>query len=202
LTDPALNNGQYDIPPGKLSVVVTYLEMREPAALRLGPDVDGLTLRRVKDPDLSWYRDLFRRVGADEWLWFSRLVMGDAELGAILNDPKVHLFAAHKDGQDEGLLELDFRVDAECELAFFGTTRALMGIGAGRMMMNHAIKSAWAEPINRLHVHTCTADHPAALGFYQRSGFVTVRQQIDIEDDPRLTGLMPRNSGPHIPIFD
>ncbi len=197
-----LDVGEYDVPKGKVSVVVTYLEMTTPEPVRPVPDIQGFAIRRVTNPDVAWYRDLFRRVGAQEWLWFSRLQLDDAELAAILTDPAVHIYAAQLDGQDEGLVELDFRTGGQCELAFFGTTRALMGKGAGRTMMNHAITSAWAEPITLLHVHTCTADHPAALAFYQRSGFVPVRQTIDIEDDPRLSGLLPRDAAPQLPIFE
>jgi GNAT superfamily N-acetyltransferase len=197
-----LGVGEYEIPKGKLSVVVTYLEMTAPQPVRAAPAIKGFSMRRVTNPDVAWYRDLFRRVGALEWLWHSRLDLDDTELDAILIDPAVHVYAAQLDGQDEGIVELDFRTQGLCELAFFGTTRSLMGKGAGRAMMNHAITAAWAEPIRLLHVHTCTADHPAALAFYQRSGFVPVRQTIDIEEDPRLTGMVPRDSGPHVPIFD
>ena len=72
-------NGYYDLPPGKIASLVTYLEMTEPPAPRALPDGPGLALRRVERPKLDWYRDLFRRIGTD-WLWFGRLVMPDAEV--------------------------------------------------------------------------------------------------------------------------
>jgi GNAT superfamily N-acetyltransferase len=197
-----LGDGYHDVPPGKLATVVTHLEMTSPAALRPAPKVEGAGIRRVANPDLDWYRDLFTRVGTQEWLWLSRMELDDAALGAILNDPRVHCYAMRSQDRDEGLLELDFRQPQQCELAFFGTTRIMMGTGAGRMLMNHAIQAAWAEPIKRLHVHTCTLDHPSALAFYLRSGFDAFRQQIEIADDPRARGLMSRDAGPHVPIFE
>lgn len=197
-----LADGYHDIPLGKLAAVVTHLEMTSPAPLRPAPKVKGVEIRRVTKPGLDWYRDLFSRVGTQEWMWLSRLELDDAALGAVLNDPLVHCYAMRSQGQDEGLLELDFRQSHDCELAFFGTTRVMIGTGAGRMLMNHAIQAAWAEPIDRLHVHTCTLDHPSALAFYQRSGFVPVRQQIEIADDPRVRGLMSGDVGPHIPMFE
>jgi hypothetical protein len=75
--------------------VVTALEMREaPASLRrLVPEQDvPLQLVRWKAPDPAKYRLLFRRVGA-KWLWWSRLALDDAALGAIIHDPQVHVFA-------------------------------------------------------------------------------------------------------------
>lgn len=137
----------------------------------------------------------------EDWLWFSRLRMGDAALAAILHDPAVAVFALSVEGRDEGLLELDFREPEVCELAFFGVTTGQIGNGAGRWMMNRAVELAWARPIRRFWVHTCTLDHPGALDFYRRSGFVPCRRQIEIADDPRVLGEAPRTAAPHIPIL-
>ncbi|MDK3074039.1 GNAT family N-acetyltransferase [Sedimentitalea sp. JM2-8] len=197
-----LADGFHDVPPGKVATVVTHLEMTAQAAPRPVPEPESITLDRVATPDLDWYRDLFQRVGGQDWLWFSRLNMNDAELSAILNAPEVELYALMAGDHSAGLVELDFRDRDTCELAFFGVTPDLIGAGAGRFMMNHAIARAWSRPIRRFTVHTCTLDSPAALPFYRRSGFVPIRQQVEIADDPRLTGKLPRDSGRHIPIFD
>jgi hypothetical protein len=196
-----LGDGFHDVPAGKIAMVVTLLEMREPAPIREIDLPDGVTLRQVT-PTLAWYRDIFRRVGAQEWLWFARLKMSDAELGGILNDPDVTFFTLSKDGQDEALLELDFRQSDACELMYFGLTHALIGSGAGRFLMNHAIATAWARPITRFHVHTCTIDSPQALSFYIRSGFKAYARQIEVADDPRLTGTLGQDAGPHVPIIE
>lgn len=197
----SLPDGYTDLPPGKIAAIVTSLEMtaRPPAR----PEVAGRgwTVRPVAAPDLDWYRDLYRRIGSD-WLWFSRLRMSDARLRAVIHDPLVEVFALHADGADEGLLELDFRVAGECELAFFGMTKRMLGQGAGRFLMNHAITRAWSRPIGRFWVHTCTLDHQAAPAFYQRSGFRPFRRQVEIDDDPRLLGVLPRDAAPHVPIIE
>jgi len=195
-----LGDGYHDVPAGKLAMVVTHLEMHSPAPVRDVPLPEGIALRQVT-PTLDWYRDIFQRVGSQEWLWFGRLKMSDAELSAILNDPDVAFYTLSKDGQDEALLELDFRQKAECELAYFGLTPALIGAGAGRYLMNHAIATAWSKPIKRFHVHTCTIDSPQALAFYIRSGFTPYKRQIEIADDPRLTGMLGRDAGPNVPII-
>lgn len=196
-----LGDGFHDVPAGKIAAVVTHLEMRTPAKPRLVPDPVGIELQQVSEPALDWYRDLFTRVGGQEWLWFSRLNMDDTTLSAILHHVDVELFALMAGNTAVGLVELDFRTPGACELAFFGVTPALTGAGAGRYMMNQTIPRAFARPISRFHVHTCTLDSPAALPFYRRSGFVPVRQQIEIADDPRLTGKLPQDAGPHIPVF-
>ena len=190
-----LLDGYSDVPPGKIAAVVTHLEMTARPAPR--PEPAGVwTLRREPSPDLDWFRDLYRRVG-EEWLWFSRLQMADAELAAIIRSPMVDVHALVHEGRDEGLLELDFREAGECELAFFGVTADLIGRGAGRWLMNRALELAWSRPVSRVWVHTCTLDHPSAPAFYQRSGFRPFRRQVEIADDPRLDGTAPRSAAKH-----
>lgn len=196
-----LPNGFHDIPPGKVAMVVTHLEMRAPPKtdpLTWPEDVQFQTIQATP----AWFRDIFLRVGALEWLWYSRLKLDDAALSAILDAPEVEHYTLTRDGRDEALLELDFRVPGACELSFFGLTPTLMGFGCGRALMNEAIARAWSKPITRFHVHTCTLDSPRALDFYRRSGFTPVRQQVEIDDDPRLIGLLPLDAGPHVPVFD
>jgi hypothetical protein len=39
------------------------------------------------------------------------------------------------------------------------------------------------------------------VAFYIRSGFTPYRRQIEVADDPRLTGMLGRDAGPHVPII-
>ncbi len=194
-----LTDGYHDVPLGKLAMVVTHLEMREAAPLRDVPAPEGVTLRALT-PTLDWYRDIFRRVGQD-WLWFGRLTKTDAELQALLSDADTQFFTLTKDGRDEALLELKFTADGTCELAYFGLTPVLIGSGAGRYLMNHAIRTAWARPISRFHLHTCTLDSPQALSFYIRSGFTPFKRQVEVADDPRLIDLLDKDAGAHVPTI-
>lgn len=196
-----IEDGLYDIPPGKVAAVMTHLEMLTPAPERPVPAPKGVTFEQIK-PDLDRYRDLFKRVGSFDWLWHGRLKMKETDLNAILNDPKVAFYTLSKNGKDEALLELDFRQDGACELAYFGLTANLIGSGAGRFLMNKAISLAWAQDISRFHVHTCTMDSPQALPFYIRSGFTPCDLKVEIGDDPRLDGTLPRSAATHVPIFD
>ena len=67
--------------------------------------------------------------------------------------------------------------------------------------MNRATQAAWARPIERLWVHTCTLDHPAALAFYIKAGFVPVSRQVEVADDPRVLGVLARHEAPQIPLL-
>ncbi len=195
-----LPDGFTDVPRGKIAAVVTSLEMLAPVPPRPERRDGPWSLRAVPRPDVDWYLELYRRIGAD-WLWFSRLEMPRAEVAAIIASPDVDLYAVEFEGRDEGVLELDFREPRTCELAFFGLTPALLGQGAGRWLMNRAIPLAWARDIDRLWLHTCTLDHPEAVPFYMRSGFVPYKRCVEVAPDPRLTGALPETAAPQVPIF-
>ncbi len=184
---------------GELAAVVTFLEMRESPRADVPPS--PLSLRRIEDPRPDDYRELFRKVGA-RWLWFSRLVMDDAALAAIIQHPAVELFTVvDESGSEAGMLELDYREPGECELSFVGLVPELSGQGHGRWLLAEAINRAWREGVTRVHVHTCTLDHPAALGAYRRAGFVPYRRAVERFPDPRLLGFLPRDCAPQIPLI-
>jgi len=183
---------------GELAAVVTYLEMRQRPEADVPPS--PLALARVENPDLDRYRALFRRVGS-RWLWFSRLLLDDKQLAAIIRDPKVELYRVVDEARDAGLLELDFREPGQCELAFIGLVPELAGQGHGRWLLAEAVSRAWRNGVTRVHVHTCSLDHPAALAAYARAGFVPFKRAVERFPDPRLLGHLPRDCAPQVPLF-
>ncbi|WP_373502582.1 GNAT family N-acetyltransferase [Aestuariivirga sp.] len=199
-TEP-LPVGYHPLPKGHLANVVTCLEMTALPALRPVPAGSDFTLERMGAADTDRFRALFRLIGRDI-MWFSRLIIGEEKLAGIIGDPQVESLAMVHEGRDIGLLELDFREAGTCELSFFGVVPDAVGGGAGRWLMNEALTRAWARPISRLWVHTCSLDHPAALGFYQRSGFRPYQVMVEVHPDPRLTGHMPRDASPKVPLIE
>lgn len=193
-------NGYTDLPEGKIASVVTYLELRTRPRLPRRARPAGWSLRRLTSDDLDRYRKLYCRVG-EPWLWFSRVIMPDEELRDILTHPKVEAYALNDGAADIGILELDFRSKGEAELAFLGLAPDAIGHGAGRFLMDEAIKRAFAKPIRRFFVHTCSLDHPSALAFYMRAGFIPYKRAIEVADDPRLLGFLPLDSAPHVPLL-
>ncbi|MBZ6382125.1 GNAT family N-acetyltransferase [Sphingomonas sanguinis] len=182
----------------EIATIVTTLEMRDRPRPRPLP-ASPLGLVAWKWPDPAKYRTLFARVGAP-WLWFSRLVMDDPTLTAIIHDPAVSVFAVvDRAGIEVGLLELDHRRPRECEIGYFGLIPELAGQGHGRWLMAQALMRAWMPGVERVWVHTCTLDHPSALNFYRKQGFVPVSRAIETFPDPRTLGLLPPEAAPQIP---
>ena len=188
------------VPDGELAAVVTYLEMRSPPEQQ-HVYWSPLTLHRVEAPEPDHYRELFRLVGSP-WLWFSRLTLDDAHLASIIQHPKVALYSVRDENEREvGFAELDQREPHECELAFIGLIPELAGKGHGKWLLAEAVKLAWSEGVTRVHVHTCSLDHPAALAAYRRAGFIPYKRAIERFPDPRLLGFLPRDCAPQIPLL-
>lgn len=187
------------LPDDHLAAVVTSLEQRTPPAALPPPD-PRLRLARWPQPEPARYRALFRAVGA-RWLWFSRLALSDRALAERLAPPATEVYAAvDTAGRDIGLVELAL-APGEVEIAYFGLAPEWIGQGLGRALMAATLARAWQPGVARVWLHTCTLDHPGALGFYRAHGFVAFRRQVEIFADPRLLGLLPPDCAPQIPLL-
>ncbi len=196
-----LANGYYDLPLGKLVNLVTLLEMNAKPG---GPSKDfppGYVLRKTDPNDLVFYRMVYRGIGQD-LMWFSRLIITDEQLHAILSHPALECYILFHGENPIGVLELDFKDLPNCELAFFGLVNEAVGTGLGRCLMDAAKALAWTKPINRMWVHTCHFDHPNAVAFYQKSGFEPYKLMVEVHDDPRLNGKLPRTASPRVALIE
>lgn len=192
--------GLHAVPDDHVATIVTTLEMRIRPPLRPMPTAP-LRLVRWDVPDPDRYRTLFRRVGA-RWLWYSRLVMDDAALTAIIHDPAVEVFAAvDRAGVELGMLELDRREAGACEIGYFALVPELAGKGLGRWLMAEALARAWTPGTRRVWLHTCTLDHPSALGFYRAQGFTAMARTVEVFADPRVLGVLPADAAPQVPLL-
>lgn len=186
------------VPNGYIADIITHLEMTDQPVADI--PLSELTINRWQTPDPEDYLALFRNIG-EPWLWLSRLLMDDAQLSAIIHDGDVEIFDVREGDQSIGLIELDFRKSGECEIAFLGLIPSRNGKGHGRWLMAETLDRAWRKGIERVWLHTCTLDSPAALPFYQKAGFRAYKREISVARDPRLTGLLPETAGPHIPLI-
>lgn len=194
-----LRDGYHDLPPGKLASVVTYLEMTAPPAPTAGAERRDLSLRRLGPDDAERYAAIYRSIG-ERWLWVSRLGLLPEQIATLLGQKGIEAYGLVADGQDAGLVELDLRNQCETELVYFGLAERFIGTGAGRWMMRRTLEIAWSRPIRRLWLHTCTLDHPGAVGFYRKAGLRPYKLAVEIIDDPRVTGALPRDRFPDLPL--
>lgn len=166
----------------RTDVVITYLHQRERP--RYAPQVKPpgkLSILRAEHPPVHFYRYLYDLVGR-RWNWTTRKKLSDADLSAIINDPRTHLFVLYAGGVPAGMSEIDATRAPVTEIRFFGLAPDLIGKGYGRYFFSNAIDLAWATNPSEVRIETCTLDHPAALPLYQKFGFTVFDQQKGVID--------------------
>ena len=129
-------------------------------------------------------------------------VMPDDKLAAILDDPATMVLALERDGLATGLAELSFAKPGEVEIVMFGVVPQATGTGAARALMDAALAETVRPGVERVWLHTCSFDHPAAVRFYLGRGFRAFKFAIEVSDDPRLTGHLPRTAARHVALID
>ena len=185
-----LPDGYYDLPPGKLANAVIWFEMRAAPVSRLAPP---LRLAVVGDADLDLCNRVFRDVGTP-WLWSRAFAPAKAIDG--------NSYIAFDDaGACVGVAEFEGLSGPAVEIAYFGLVPSATGAGLGLRMMAAVLDLAWAGSPERVWLHTCNYDHPAAMRFYHRCGFTPYASGFEIQDDPRLDGSAPRTVAGHIPLI-
>ena len=154
-----------------VTVVRTYLELRDPRALR-GAVVDdpALRLERVASDNIALFRDLYRDVGGP-YHWRDRNLVSDDTLRAHFSQPTVQLWVLYHADVHAGFFELQRHADDSVEIVYFGLTRHVFGRGFGKHLLTCAATKASELGGKRVWLHTCTLDSPAALPNYLARGF-------------------------------
>ncbi|MBY0528208.1 MAG: GNAT family N-acetyltransferase [Gemmataceae bacterium] len=165
----------------QVEIQTFYVEMLAPCPRSVPSPRDGLAVVRAVRPTVAFYRFFYDVVG-EHWNWSSRKKMADAEIAAIIHDPKVEMHVLYVEGVPAGFAELDRRTEGEIELVQFGLLPDFIGQGLGKYFLQWTIDKAWSYQPNRLWLHTCTLDHPAALPSYLKAGFVLYMQETSQRD--------------------
>ena len=152
-------------------VTRTYLEMREPSELQAALSDDPL-IRIGAQPDCSveLFRQLYVEVGRN-YHWIDRLPWTDEQIAGHLSKPENSVWLMTYDGESAGYFELRKCDDGSIEIAYFGLLPLFIGRGLGKHLLTSATQQAWKDGANRVWLHTCTLDDPAAMPNYLRCGF-------------------------------
>jgi len=98
-------------------------------------------------------------------------------------------------GTPAGYFELERDGDA-VEIVSFGLLPAFIGRGLGKRLLDAAARRAWALGPQRVWVHTCSLDGPAALANYRGRGFEIYDEQDGIADVPEALEVWPGAARP------
>ena len=124
----------------------------------------------------SFYRYLYSEVGR-YYHWTDRLPWTDEEIRAHLARPEITLWVTYCEGAPAGFFELERHRDGSTEVAYFGLIQEFLGRGLGKQLLTEAVEQAWSDGANRVWLHTCTLDDPAALPNYIKRGLVPFKEE-------------------------
>jgi GNAT superfamily N-acetyltransferase len=154
-----------------------------------------MTVVRVTPPNPQINHAFFMEIGTP-YRWYSRRGWSFADWNEYANHPDVATWIGLMNGTPFGYFELQQkkqvgktagadRVAVETEIMFFGLFAAYQGQGLGAALLAEAVRQAWAfDGTERVYVHTCSSDHPAALRNYLSRGFHLSSEQTETETVP------------------
>jgi len=163
---------------GTTQVTRTYLEMRSPDELMPAPAPrPEPSVERIDECPVPFFRYLYEEVGR-AYHWTDRLDWSDETIRAYLATAGVSVWLMSWDEAPAGYFELRQHEDGSVEIAYFGLLPDFIGRGWGKHLLTRAVRSAWQLGTDRVWLHTCTLDHPAALPNYLKRGFRPIRKEV------------------------
>jgi GNAT superfamily N-acetyltransferase len=158
-----------------MTVTITYLEMLSPDALKPKRCADTrFTIREATVKQWEFNRFLYLLVGRD-WSWNDKRGWTERQWKDYAESDRLRTFVAYYDGSVAGYYEIRDDNIGGVEIAIFGLTPKFVGRGYGGVLLTSAIEEAWRTRPNRVWLHTCTLDHPAALLNYQARGMIVYK---------------------------
>lgn len=173
-----------------MEITTWYLEQRSPDELSPArPASVTVTRAEVVSPEFN--RFLYTAVGGD-WRWTDRLAWTWQQWHDWLSRPGVETWVAYQRGTPAGYVELDAATHrGQVEIAYFGLLPAFVGQGIGGHLLTVALRRAWELTGERVWLHTCSLDGPAALANYQARGLKLYRTETADEPVAEPQGPWP-----------
>lgn len=159
-------------------ITTTYLQMMSAQELKPRPTSDPqFEIRETAVRQWQLNRFLYCFVG-EPWAWVDKRQWSDEQWQSYVASEDLRTFIALFGGSIAGYYELHRDDSGSVEIAYFGLTPEFLGLGLGGALLTDAISRAWAWDASRVWVHTCTRDHPAALGNYLSRGMKIYDREI------------------------
>ncbi len=151
--------------------------MLRPEDLRPSDRADPtLRVERADPCPAGLYRSLYGDVGL-RYHWVDRRDWTDREIDTHLRQSGVSIWVLRVADAFAGFFELGRHPDGSAEIVYFGLLHEFLGRGLGKHLLTFAVRRAWESGANRVWLHTCTLDHPAALPNYLARGFTKFKSE-------------------------
>jgi len=171
----------------KVQVTTYYLEMTSPEELRpalsAGSEVE---VRRCEIPCPELNRFFYTAVGGD-WFWVERLSWSYERWSKYVERPGFETWICSVRGTPCGYFTLERQEGGNVEIRNFGLLPQFTGKGLGGHLLTEAVRKAWEGGAERVWVHTCSLDHPGALGNYLARGFKLYKTEVSEKEIPEKT---------------
>lgn len=162
---------------GVIEVTTWHLEMKDPGQLRPAYDSGpAIEYRQAKLCNPAFGLFLNNAVGAD-YNWKMRTKWSEEEWRAFWDRPELEVWVAYVEGTPIGFYELERDGEGNTEFVKFGIMSGFTGKGFGGRMLTNAVQRAWEQGAERVWLHTCSLDHPAARQNYEARGFVLFKTE-------------------------
>ena len=164
-----------------MEVTTIYLEMTAPSELRPRRSEDPrFTIREAVVPQWRVNRFLYALVG-EQWDWVDKRGWSDQQWQDYVSSGSLRTFLAFLEGNIAGYYELSRDESGSVEIAYLGLAPQFIGRGLGAALLTDALEKAWTWDAQRVWVHTCTLDHPAAVRNYEGRGMRVYDRQVTEE---------------------
>ncbi len=156
--------------PGATEVTVWSLELTAPDQIIEGPkpSVEPLLLR-ARRPAPTLAKFFYAEVGRP-WGWFERRDWTDEQWIEWTARPDQFLVSCWVDGVPAGYFDIVTEAPST-EIKYFGLVPEFHGVGLGGWLLERALRTGFEVPgTERVWLHTCSLDGPAALPNYRARG--------------------------------
>jgi GNAT superfamily N-acetyltransferase len=173
-----------------MQYTVWHLEMNAPDKLpeelraKRQPNLEFQVIE-AEIPAPEFQRFWYTAIGGD-WHWTQRLSWTLEQWREWCDRPELRLFVAYVRGTPAGCFNLERQGDEmhsdDIEIKYFGLLPAFTGQGFGSSLLTECLETAWNSGAKRVHLNTCSLDHPAALKNYQARGLKIFKTEIMHEE--------------------
>ena len=161
---------------GVRGIKVWYLEITEEEEFIPSEVVTNLSLEPTDDAAIN--TQFYREVGGD-WQWVDRLNWTDNQWEKWVSHENLRTWVAHLGAEAAGYVEMEIQEGGNIEIVYFGLLPLMIGKGIGGGVLSLAIREAWKiKGTQRVWLHTCSEDHPHALGNYEKRGFRLFKTEV------------------------
>ena len=182
-----MTGGVFPTDAMKVQITTYYLEMKSPEELRPALlDDPAVEVRRSEIPCPELNRFFYTAVGGD-WFWVERLSWNYEKWARYVERPGFETWICYLRGTPCGYFTLERQEKGNVEIRNFGLLPRFTGKGLGGHLLTEAVRKAWEGGAKRVWVHTCSLDHPGALGNYLGRGFKLYKTEVSEKEIPEKT---------------